>query len=411
MKKIHRKIKGFFKGKKDLAILFVVFCSIVVFQHFFVKNREFENKIFEGLNSRAQTELGEASSRVAPFIDAPRTYISFKYKPDTIKAIYLNIWAASSEARLKEAIEIARTTEINAFVIDVKDSSGFVFYDTDAAEIKKYNAQNPLILNIKEILEKLHKEKIYTIARIAVFQDPILARARNDLAIHKKSQKSSLWLDNLGLAWMDPSAREVWDYDIAIARDALSQGFDEVNFDYVRFPADGNLANMDFPFWDGKTEKHLILREFFKYLRENLKDATISADLFGLTTVNLDDMGMGQIIEDAFGYFDYICPMVYPSHYFLEIFGYSNPAQYPYEVIKNSLDSAVLRQIEFAKSNKKTAKLRPWLQDFNLLGVPYGKKEIRAEIQAVYDVMGRDFCGFMLWNPGSSYTRGALQPE
>ena len=139
--------------------------------------------------------------------------------------------------------------------------------------------------------------------------------------------------DKSGLSWIDPAAKESWDYNIDIAKDALNKGFDELNFDYVRFPSDGNLKDMSFPFWDEETPKHLIIRQFFKYLRQELSDAKISIDLFGLSTVSSDDLGVGQVIEDAFEYSDYVCPMVYSSHYAYGFIGFENPAEYPYEVV------------------------------------------------------------------------------
>ena len=254
----------------------------------------------------------------------------------TIKAIYLTSWSASKNSFINYLIDIVRTTEINAVVIDVKDFSGYVGYNTAVPEVEKYGAEQKRISNIDSLIERLHAEDIYVIARITVFQDPILAGARPDLAIRSKAEEDSLWLDNSGLAWIDPASKESWDYNIAISRDAVSHGFDEINFDYVRFPSGGNLKDMNFPFWDGEVPKHLVIRQFFKYLREELSDVKISIDLFGLSTVSLSDLGVGQIIEDAFEYSDYVSPMIYPSHYADGFIGFQNPAEYPYEYLTTS---------------------------------------------------------------------------
>lgn len=328
----------------------------------------------------------------------------------TIKAIYLTSWSASKNSFIDYLINIAKTTEINAVVIDVKDFSGYVGYDTAVPEVEKYGAEQRRISNIDFLIEKLHAEDIYVIARITVFQDPILARARPDLAIHSKTDVDSLWLDNSGLAWIDPAAKESWDYNIAIARDAVNHGFDEINFDYVRFPSGGDLKDMSFSFWDEKVPKHLIIRQFFKYLREELSDVKISIDLFGLSTVSSTDLGVGQVIEDAFEYSDYVSPMIYPSHYADGFIGYQNPSEYPYEVVKYSLEGALKKLMVYRQSEETNVQLRPWLQDFDL-GATYDVEMVRAQIKAVYDALGDDFNGFMIWSSSNFYTIEALEPN
>jgi len=328
---------------------------------------------------------------------------------EIVKAIYLTSWSASKNSFIDYLIDIARTTEINTVVIDIKDFSGYVAYDTAVSEVEEYGAEQKRISNIDSLIEKLHAEDIYVIARITVFQDPVLARARPDLAIHGREEANSLWLDDSGLAWIDPAAKESWDYNIAIARDAITHDFDEINFDYVRFPSDGDLKDISFPHWDEEVPKHLIIREFFKHLREELSDVKISIDLFGLSTVSLNDLGVGQIIEHAFEYFDYVCPMVYPSHYSDGFIGFQNPAEYPYEVVKYSLEGALKKLMIYKESKETNVQLRPWLQDFDL-GADYDAEMVRAEIKAVYDALGHDFNGFMLWNSWNYYTKEALEP-
>ncbi|MFH1180960.1 MAG: putative glycoside hydrolase [bacterium] len=303
--------------------------------------------------------------------------------PEIVRAVYLTGNSAASKNKIDYLINLASTTEINAVVIDVKDYSGVVRFPEPG------------------LIEKLHSNNIYVIARITVFQDPVLAKARPDLAI-QSSSTASVWLDKQGLAWIDPASREAWDYNIAIARAAL---FDEVNFDYVRFPSDGNLKDMVFPYWDANASRELTLRSFFQYVREELAGSRISVDLFGLSTIRSDDMGIGQIIEDGYEYFDYVSPMVYPSHYATGSFGFLNPNEHPYEVIKTSLDAALSRLVE----SGKTARLRPWLQDFNL-GVNYDGKMVGLEIKAVKDALGKEYAGYMLWSPTNIYTKDALSP-
>jgi len=267
----------------------------------------------------------------------------------------------------------------------------------------------------------LHSEGIYAIARIAVFQDPVLAGARNDLAVYNKYTSSdnsgifeylmsavSLWLDNKKLSWIDPASEEAWDYNISIAKDAISKGFDEINFDYIRFPSDGKLSSMGFPKWDGITQRHIVLKNFFKKIREEMPDATLSVDLFGLATINKDDLGIGQVIEDSYEYFDFICPMVYPSHYASGFIGFKNPASYPYEVVSYSMENANSRLNDFKISQnasfERTPFLRPWLQDFNM-GAVYNSELVGAEIQASEDSLGEGYKGYLLWNPSNIYSQ------
>ena len=294
---------------------------------------------------------------------------------------------------------------------------------------KKYNAVEVRIPKLNSLIKRLHDEGIYAIARVSVFQDPRLALARPELALQSSSTKKN-WLDNKGLAWIDPAAKEAWDYNIAIAKEALERGFDEINFDYIRFASDGNLNDILYPLWDGKSFKNAVIESFFKYLRSELSGAIISADLFGLVTVNNDDLGIGQHLEDAFPYFDYIAPMVYPSHYFTGFMGLQSPAKYPYEVIKYSMDFALNRLNNFRNKilaqnsstttppsifdPEKLAKFRPWLQDFDL-GADYNETMVKREIQAVYDSATTtgvaEINGWMLWNASNVYTKGALENE
>ncbi|MBU6501135.1 MAG: hypothetical protein KGJ89_04595 [Patescibacteria group bacterium] len=370
--------------------------------------------------------------------------------PNVIKGVYLTGWSGGYAPKVNYLINLAQKTEVNAVVIDIKDYSGYVSYVIDDPLVKGSGADNQVkITQPNALIKKLHDAGIYVIGRITVFQDPVLAKAHPEWALHNAST-SKVWSDNHGLAWMDPAAKPVWDYDVAIAKDALSRGFDEINFDYVRFASDGDLSLIQYPFWDQKTPKHVIIGRFFKYLRDSMPDAKLSADLFGLTTVNHDDLGIGQVIEDAYKYFDAVAPMVYPSHYATGFLGYQNPAKYPYEVIKYSMDHAVQRleageKVEENVSSTSAtstgtittsvpyrAKLRPWLQDFDL-GATYDAAMVKKEMQATYDSLlnfistppsmitststlieapnssEAYYGGWLLWDPSNVYTAGALK--
>jgi len=325
--------------------------------------------------------------------------------PDIIKAVYVTSSSAMSQKYFEYLDNLFETTQINAVVIDIKN----------------YVGENKVSV-FNNLVQKLHDKGIYVIARIAVFEDQTLKKVRPDLAIFDKSKTTDpknpvLWVDNHNLSWIDPASKDAWDYNISIAKEAASQGFDELNFDYIRFPSDGKIENMGFPFWDKKLSKHLVIKEFFQKLREALPDIKLSADLFGYSTVANDDMGVGQALEDSFDYFDYISPMVYPSHYEDGFIGYSNPAEYPYEVIKYSMQEALKRQTAYYSKSQITtegatiinkAKFRPWLQDFNM-GADYTAEMVKAETKAVADALGEDFYGFMLWNASNIYTTDAIK--
>jgi hypothetical protein len=345
--------------------------------------------------------------------------------------VYFTGWSAGIRRRVDYLVDLHKTTAINAVVIDIKDYSGNVSYSVSAPGARQYGAVRLMIRDIDALVNRLHHEGIYVIARLTVFQDPVLAEARPDLAVHRVSKlpkdkpgpltAASLWRDRKGLAWIDPASRPAWEYVAAIARDALAHGADELNFDYVRFPSDGDLNDMYFPNWDGKTPKHEVIHEFFGYLRKQLASARISADVFGLATVNDDDLGIGQVIEDAYGTFDAVCPMVYPSHYAHKFLGFPNPAQHPYEVVNYSMKEARGRLEDFSHPRPpakgdgaaapeveiKAARLRPWIQDFNL-GAKYDAAMVKAEIKAVEDALGDRFAGYMVWAPSNVYTRQAL---
>lgn len=360
--------------------------------------------------------------------------------PEIIKAVYVTGWSAGTQKYLNYLSNLFKKTEINAVVVDIKGSSGFVSYASGAEEVKKYNLDNDVIPDIDALVRFFHDQNIYVIGRIAVFEDPVYSKARPELAIYNKAKTKDLsnpvlWQDNNKLSWLDPASKEVWDYNISLAKDTLEHGFDEINFDYIRFPTDGNTKNTGFPVWDEKTPMQKIIKEFFQYLRRELAGEKISADLFGQTTVDANDMGIGQLLENAFENFDYISPMVYPSHYAKTFIGFDNPAEHPYEVVKYSMDSAQLRKQIYLKKQEilalknseavgspaaesqrvlnltptigPSAKFRPWIQDFNM-GAVYNADMVKKEIKATQDALGKDFNGFMLWNPSNIYTQGAI---
>ncbi|MBX4211036.1 putative glycoside hydrolase [Candidatus Parcubacteria bacterium] len=325
--------------------------------------------------------------------------------PVPFKALYMTNYVAGVKNWRESIVKIIDTTELNSVVIDIKDYTGRIGYEVYDPELKAVGAEDRRIPDIRQFIDELHKKHIYVVGRIAVFQDPYMVRLHPDWAVKKASDKTAMWKDYKGISWIEIGATPMWDYIISIAKDAYAAGFDELNFDYVRFPSDGNMSDIYYPHLEGKTKAE-ALREFFEYVHDEMATtgAVLSVDLFGMTTTNNDDLNIGQKLENALPYFDYVMPMVYPSHYPTNFIGYKNPAAYPYEVVKYSMGKGVLKA-EAASSSP--LKLRPWLQDFNL-GAVYTPDMVRAQMKATYDV-GLD--SWALWNAANQYISDGLLPE
>jgi len=360
--------------------------------------------------------------------------------PVYVRGIYISSWTAG-ESRINDLIELIERTELNAVVIDIKDSSGKVAYDSKLPLVNQFGLKELRIKDLPALIKKLKEKGIYSIARIVVFQDPELAKNRPDLAL-KDKRTGKVWQDFKGLAWLDPSSKEVWQYNVDLAQEALQIGFDEVNFDYIRFPSDGLIRYLQYPFWDKKISKTEVIKQFFIYQDQELGDFNTSVDLFGMTLWRDDGMEIGQKITDALLYFDYVCPMLYPSHFPENFENFSNPAEHPYEIIYRSLirikslfdktqintdqdadqrgynnrgSTQIQTQIDAdigvnqGSNLRKSAFIRPWLQAFDL-GAKYTPEMILKQKQAVED--GGGF-GWLLWNARNDYSgiENALRPR
>ncbi len=343
--------------------------------------------------------------------------------PEIVKGIYLTNWTAGSSKRLAELEKLVDRTDLNAMVIDVKDYSGYVAYRTGIPEVVASGAEKDIrILRPNAMIKELHDKGIYLIARVTVFQDPILAKAHPEWAV-QDNVTGGVWKDRKGISWMNTASKEVWNYVVVLARDAFARGFDEVNFDYIRFPSDGDLSRAEYPGVAPGTLHATVVKNFFAYLRKELPGKKISADLFGLTTSSADDLGIGQKILDAYPNFDFVSPMVYPSHFATGYIGLKNPAEHPYEVISYSMTKALdrFKALVSPKSSNASstatssepvteqpsaplAKLRPWLQAFNL-GATYTPAMVQAQIKAADEVLGGTphYAGWLLWDPGNHY--------
>ncbi len=325
--------------------------------------------------------------------------------PKAVKGIYMTSWVAGTPKWRAQLVDLIKKTELNSLVIDVKDYTGRISFDTGSEFIKKTGAEEVRVSDMREFIELLHEAGIYTIARITVFQDPYYAKKHPEMAVQTK--KGAVWKDRKGISYLDPGAKEYWNYIVEIARASEKIGFDELNFDYIRFPSDGNMSDISFPVSGAEAKnKPAVLDKFFSYLRKELREGDralstpISADVFGMVTSNTDDLNIGQLLEPIAKHFDYIAPMVYPSHYPPTFQGFKNPAAHPYEVVLFAMEKGVAR---LQAPTSTPLKLRPWLQDFDL-GADYGVAEIRAQIKATYD---SGLTSWMIWDASNKYTRGA----
>jgi hypothetical protein len=326
-------------------------------------------------------------------------------RPDHVRGIYLNAWAAGSTRRVDALLDLARRTEVNTFVIDIKDASGYVSHRTGVALAQEAGATGEIrIRDLRGLLLRLRAEGIYPIARIVIVQDPILAAARPDMAIQDRD--GGAFRDAKGFYWLNPYDRRVWDYHVDLAREMARMGFPEIQWDYVRFPdvPAAEKARLVYP-GAGDTAQHEIISAFLAYARDKLAEegVVVTADVFGVITSASRDVGIGQVWESLIDEVDVALPMVYPSHYWKGSFGYTTPNAFPYEVVRRALRDALRR----AAAVPGAGATRPWLQDFTLGQPRYGAPEVRAQIQAAYDAGIQEW---ILWNPGSRYTEGALEP-
>jgi len=333
----------------------------------------------------------------------PALHLNVSLSPVTVDALYATAQTASDPALLNPLINTIDTTGANALVVDLKDSSGHVFYNSQVPLAHEINAVSP-ILDPAVLVKNLHEHHIYAIARIVVFEDPILAEARPDWAIHD-SATGGLWRTWDGLAWVNAYRSEVWDYDIAIAKEAAAFGFDEIQLDYIRFPTDGNLATAEYGVPQNAETRPTAIGSFLQEMYAAIAPthAYLAADVFGLTLWESGDGQIGQNLETMVKYLDYICPMIYPSHFAAGSMGFDIPNNHPYEVILWSLQNAEERIPE------QKEKLRPWLQDFSLgEGVAYGPNEVKRQIDATNNA---GLTGWMLWNAANVYHATALGPN
>lgn len=374
-----------------------------------------------------------APSVLVPSAPPPAFIVTHIAPPSVVKAAYMTSCIASGKKLRAPLVQLLDETELNALVIDIKDFTGFVSFETGDARFP-LNTKGCYVPDMKEFIGELHKKNIYVIGRVTVMQDTTYPKSHPDAAVKRRSDGAT-WKDKKGLTFIDPGAIEYWDYMIDLGKVSYATGFDEINYDYIRFPSDGDMSNITFA-RTGTTTKAAMMKKFYEHLGGGMRKAgiPISADLFGMTTTNTDDLNIGQVIEDALRNFDFVAPMVYPSHYPTGFNGWKNPNSVPYEIVKFSMDRAVMRanaleQKEsgwvapqvgtttagaMASSSPKfipkgiyANKLRPWIQDFDY-GKVYTEVDVRAQKKAVRD---SGLTSWMVWDPSNKYTPSAFDKE
>ena len=346
------------------------------------------------------TDVADNSSQV-PEESLGNDMAKLLIPPVKVKGIYVTGPAAGSE-RMEQLIDLVSSTELNTMVIDVKNDEGNLTYKMEVPDSANLEAGIRYVKDMPALVERLHQQGIYVIARIVCFKDPVLAAARPELALRLPDGKAVM--DANGLAWVNPYKEEVWDYLCTLAECASRDGFDEIQFDYVRFPI-GNDANAaDYGVDMSTYPREAGLTDFFDYASKRLHEKQIifGADLFGtIIGSDVDRDRTGQNYLSIAEHTDAICPMIYPSHYANGTFGMNVPDQYPYETIANALQ---LSKEELGETDSPKGVVRPWLQCFNAIWVDghitYGSKEVHDQIQAVYDAGYEEW---FLWHASNHY--------
>jgi hypothetical protein len=382
----------------------------------------------------ATTYRGVAAADVAADALPAKPSVAHQALPGVVKGIYMSQCVVGTPSFRDSLVTFVNDTELNTIVIDIKDYTGYISFPTDEPLLTDSVSKACGAHDMAEFVKGLHAHGIYVIGRITVFQDPRYAKLHPEQSVQSKSRPGEPWKDNKGLSFIDPSAKPYWDYVVELSKYAyLNIGFDELNYDYIRWPSDGPMSDVVYP----NGERAEAIEKFWQYLSANVKStgATISADLFGYTTVLTDDLGIGQQLERALPYFDYIDPMVYPSHYNKGFAGLKNVNSDPYKVVNVSLNDAVERTLAtttsvaalaekvitqsivipatatsattteekptgfYTKQSYPASKIRPWLQSFDY-PIVYTADMVAAQIKANNDA---GLQSYLVWDAANKY--------
>ncbi|MDE7299932.1 MAG: putative glycoside hydrolase [Lachnospiraceae bacterium] len=348
------------------------------------------------------TQAPQEEEWMADFVDT-RT-------PVNAKGIYVK--AGFLSTRLDELLELLDSTELNTIVVDMKDDDGQLTCQMEGDMISRYGTVTRYAVDIRSAMKKLKEHDVYMVARVVTFKDSMLVKKAPELGIHLKD--GTVYKDNSKMGWLNPLNREVLDYYVDIAANLKEFGFDEINFDYVRFPTEGRISELVLERDGEEITRIEAITAAVKYLCEQIKPMGlyVSADVFGGVIRSAPDQrSVGQDYRELSRYLDYICPMVYPSHYGNGYYGVDYPDTQPYKIVYNALlDSN--KSLSGLPEGSRRAVVRPWLQDFTASYlkhyIRYGKEQVRAQIEAVYDSGQTQW---LLWNAAVSYTRAALMTE
>ena len=359
-------------------------------------------------NGTAETEqAGQDENIIVTASEAADSEISRKREPVKVRGIYVSGPVAGTE-KMDDLIKLVDETELNAMVIDIKNDDGKITYNMQSDTVMEIGAATNYIKDISALVSKCKEKDIYLIARIVAFKDPYLAEHKPELSVTNKD--GSIFRDKKGLAWVNPYKREVWDYLIEIATEAANVGFDEIQFDYIRFSTDLKPKQVDFGEEAENVSKIQIITEFTKYAYEKLSklNVYVAADVFGtVIDSKIDQEIVGQDYKEMSSNLDYICPMVYPSHYANGSYGIPIPDAEPYRTVKAAMNAASKELSDL--SEDKRAINRVWIQDFTASWVDghikYGKQQIRDQIRGAYEA-GYD--EWILWNAAVNYKRDIL---
>ena len=369
-------------------LLFLILCfTLTVSTNCFCNEKQTEVLV----NQDSKEEQSKEEKQQIQLLEQKKQVIDSQ-----VKGMHLTIFATNSQLHKTRINDLLDNTEMNAVVIDIKEIDGRISIKDVAGNIA-YSKNLP---SVEQYLKEVKKKGMYAIARIVAFRDNVMPRKKTALAV--KNSDGSLWQDKNNLTWLNPYKQEVIDYILELAEKTADMGFDEIQFDYIRFPSDGKISNCRYGIEHSSTTASKAIINFLKQAKQklSLKGIKISIDVFGLTTTEKSDMGIGQKIVEMAEQVDYVCPMIYPSHYNNGEYGIANPNKEPYRTVYIALQGA--------KKKLPVEKLRPWLQDFSLKGVKYGPKEIQAQIQACYDC---EIKTWLLWNAACKYTKDGLKTK
>ncbi len=359
--------------------------------------------------------------------------------PSAVKGIYMTQCAVGTPSFRTSLVSLLDHTELNTIIIDIKDYTGYLAFPTEHPLLKDAVSTKCGADDMKEFIKTLHDKGVYVIGRITVFQDPRYTKLYPQESVQSISRPGEPWKDNKGLSFVSVASHQYWDFVVALSKESYDIGFDELNYDYIRWPSDGPMKDVKYP----GTNRAEEVEKFWKHLYEQVHPigVVMSADLFGYVTVLTDDLGIGQVLERALPYFDYIMPMVYPSHYNNGFAGIKNVNSDPYKVVHVSMVEAVRRTLAatttvpalthtpimetvtipahdgvattteqrfsglYSKQSYPASKMRPWLQDFNY-PVPYTPEMVAAQIKATTDA---GLNSYLFWDPANRYN--SLRPN